>query len=82
MGNGVLLMQPNFEEMTNQELIKYALAHRDEVEPLRVLYDRRTPDDRATIYPAPCTPDGVPIEENIKIMERAIRERIAGRENR
>ena len=82
MGNGVLSMQPNFEEMTNKELIKYILTHREELEPLRVLYDRRTPDDKATIYPAPCAPDGTPIEENIKIMEKAIRDRIAAEENR
>ncbi len=75
-------MQPNFHEMTNQELIQYILAHRDELEPLRVLYDRRTPDEEATIYPSPCTPEGVPIEENIKIMEKAIRDRIAAQENR
>ncbi|MEM9538950.1 MAG: hypothetical protein AAGA60_05495 [Cyanobacteria bacterium P01_E01_bin.42] len=69
-------MQPNFAVMTNKALIDYALAHRDEIEPLRVLYDRRTPDDQTTIYPAPCTSEGVPIEENIKIMEEAIRQRI------
>ncbi|MBC6481561.1 MAG: hypothetical protein GDA56_31220 [Hormoscilla sp. GM7CHS1pb] len=40
-------MQQNFEVMTNKELIAYALAHREEVEPLRVLYRRRTPDSEA-----------------------------------
>lgn len=37
-------MQPNFETMTNAELIAYALAHREQIEPLRVLYQRRIPD--------------------------------------
>ncbi|MDY6803142.1 MAG: hypothetical protein SXA11_04960 [Cyanobacteriota bacterium] len=75
-------MKPNFDRMTTKELTAYLLSHRDDVEAVSALVSRRTPDDRATIYPAPCTPDGVPIEENIKIMERAIRERIADRENR
>lgn len=81
MRNGVLSMQPNFKKITNKKLIKYILARREELEQLRVLYDRRTPDDKATIYPAPCAPDGMPIEENIKIMKKAIRERIAAQEN-
>lgn len=68
-------MQPNFEEMTSAELRAYALAHRDDVEPLRVLYSRRSPDSEATWYGPMCTPEGVPIEENIRIAEEAIRKR-------
>ena len=69
-------MAPNFEEMTNKQLIAYALAHRDEMEPLRVLYSRRTPDAEATWYGPMTTPEGEPIEENIRIAEEAIRQRI------
>lgn len=69
-------MKPNFEKMTNKELIAYALAYRDDLEPLQVLYERRTPDEEATWYPAMTTADGTPIEENIRIMEEAIRQRI------
>ncbi len=69
-------MKPNFEKMSNKELIQYILTHRDELEPLNVLYERRTPDEEATWYPAPCTPDGTPIEENLRIMEEAIRQRV------
>ncbi len=43
-------MQPNFETMTIVELKKYALAHRSEVEPLRELYRRRTPDEEAVRF--------------------------------
>jgi len=68
-------MRPNFEEMTSAELRAYALAHRDDVEPLRVLYSRRSPDSEATWYGPMCTPEGVPIEENIRIAEEAIRKR-------
>jgi len=38
------------------------------------LVSRRTPDLEATWYPAPCTPEGVPIPENIRIIEKAIRQ--------
>ncbi|MBC6473621.1 MAG: hypothetical protein GDA48_13045 [Hormoscilla sp. GM102CHS1] len=48
-------MQQNFEVMTNKELIAYALAHREEVEPLRVLYRRRTPDSEAIWFHPPQT---------------------------
>ena len=68
-------MRPNFEEMTSAELRAYALAHRDDVEPLRILYSRRSPDSEATWYGPMCTPEGVPIEENIRIAEEAIQQR-------
>ncbi|MGH2412748.1 MAG: DUF6887 family protein [Microcystaceae cyanobacterium] len=75
-------MQPNFEEMTNKELIVYALAHREEVEPLRVLYSRRTPDSEAIWYGPMATQEGIPIEENIRIAEEAIRQRIEQKNKR
>ena len=43
-------MQPSFEAMPTSELKKYALAHRDEVEPLQELYRRRTPDENTTWF--------------------------------
>jgi hypothetical protein len=46
-------MQPNFETMTISELKAYALAHRDEVEPLREIYRRRTPDSAAIWFRLP-----------------------------
>ncbi len=46
-------MQPNFEKMTNAELRAYAVAHREDVEPLRVLYRRRTPDSEAIWFHPP-----------------------------
>jgi hypothetical protein len=41
--------------MTVAELKAYALSHRDEVEPLRELYRRRTPDAEAVWFQAPQT---------------------------
>jgi len=75
-------MKPNYKQMTTKELTAYVLSHRDDAEAITALVSRRSPDDKATIYPAPCAPDGTPIEENIKIMEKAIRDRIAAQENR
>ncbi|MBD2455545.1 hypothetical protein H6G80_15830 [Nostoc sp. FACHB-87] len=75
-------MRPNFEAMTNKELIAYALAHREDVEPLRVLYSRRTPDSEATWYGPMFAEDGTPIEENIRIAEEAIRQCIEQAEKR
>lgn len=69
-------MTQNFEQMTNQELITYSLTHREDLEALRVLYQRRTPDEKVIIYPAVCDADGTPIAENINIMEQAINQRI------
>ncbi|AOY79466.1 hypothetical protein BJP36_05585 [Moorena producens JHB] len=68
-------MKPNFEQMSNQELIKYALAHREYQEPLRVLYSRRSPDQEATWYGPMTTPEGETIEANIRIATEAIRQR-------
>ncbi|MEC5031334.1 MAG: hypothetical protein SAL07_15655 [Oscillatoria sp. PMC 1051.18] len=75
-------MQPNFEKMTNKELVQYALTHREDLDALEALVNRRTPDSEATFYPPPCTPEGEPIPENIQIMETAIRERIAAIEKK
>ncbi len=48
-------MNPNFETMTNAELRAYALTHREEIEPLRVLFARRTPDSEAILFAPPQT---------------------------
>lgn len=69
-------MKPNFDEMSKAELKAYVLSHRDDDEAIRVLFSRRNPpDSEATWYKPMCTPEGVPIEENIRIAEEAIRQR-------
>jgi hypothetical protein len=69
-------MKPNFDEMTKAELKAYVLSHRDDDEAIRALFSRRNPpDSEATWYGPMCTPEGVPIEENIRIAEEAIRQR-------
>ena len=69
-------MKPNFEEMSTKELRTYVLAHRDDLQALDALVSRRTPDEEATWYGPMTTPEGEPIEENIRIAEQAIRQRI------
>lgn len=67
-------MKPNFEEMSKAELKAYVLSHRDDDEAIRVFFGRRNPpDSEATWYGPMCTPEGVTIEENIRIAEEAIR---------
>ncbi|MGB7439514.1 MAG: hypothetical protein WA919_00470 [Coleofasciculaceae cyanobacterium] len=69
-------MKPNFDKMSKTELKAYVLSHRDDDEAIRVLFSRRNPpDSEATWYGPMSTPEGVPIEENIRIAEEAIRER-------
>jgi hypothetical protein len=49
-------MTPDFESMTNTELKTYALEHRDDLTPLRVLFERRGPN--APKYSFPDTEEG------------------------
>jgi CBS domain-containing protein len=72
-------MKPNFETMNKAELKTYVLEHRDDLEAIRYLF-RIPPGVEVKRYPPVCTEEGLPIEENIRIMEEAIQERIA-REN-
>ncbi len=76
MAAGGLSIQPNFAEMSTKELTAYVLAHREDMEALHALVSRRTPDSEATWYGPMFTKEGVPIEENIRIAEEAIRKRI------
>ncbi|WP_200929807.1 DUF6887 family protein [Nostoc piscinale] len=76
-------MKPNFEAMTNKELTAYVLTHRDDDEAIRILFSRRNPpDSEATWYGPMFAEDGTPIEENIRIAEEAIRQRIEQAEKR
>lgn len=69
-------MKPNFAEMSTKKLKAYVQAHREDLEALDILVNRRTPDSEATWYGPMVTADGTPIEENIRIAEEAIKQRI------
>jgi hypothetical protein len=66
-------MQSNFEMMTVAELKSYALSHRNEVEPLRELYRRRTPDADAIWFQAPQTIEEQ--ERQMNLIQRVITNR-------
>lgn len=69
-------MKPNFEAMNKAELKAYVLKHRDDLEAIRFLF-RVPPGVEVKQYPPVCTEEGVPIEENIGIMQKAIQKKIA-----
>lgn len=66
-------MKPNFEEMSVPELRAYVLSHRDDMEAIRALFHH--PTLKYQKMPPMFTPDGKPIEENIRIAEEALRKR-------
>ena len=74
-------MKPNFAQMSTKELRAYVLAHREDLEALDMLVSRRSPDSEAIIYPSMFTEDGQPIEENIRITQEAIAQRIQQENN-
>jgi len=49
---GDLSMKPNFAEMSTKELKAYVLTNREDIEALEILFNRRTPDSEAIIYPS------------------------------
>ena len=69
-------MKPNFAQMSRSELKAYVRRNRDDLEALDILVSRRTPDSEATWYAPMVTAEGIPIEENVRLAEEAIQERI------
>ena len=69
-------MKPNFARMSRSELKAYVRRNRDDWEALDILVSRRTPDSEATWYAPMVTAEGIPIEENVRLAEEAIQERI------
>ncbi len=73
-------MKPDYEAMNKAELKAYVLEHREDIEAIRLLFQIQDDVDIKK-YPPVCTEEGIPIEENINIMKRAIEEKIE-QENR
>lgn len=67
-------MKPNFEEMSKSELMTYVMENRNDIEAIRVLFSP-PPGVEIKRYP-PLYKDGQPIEENIRIAEDAIRQKL------
>ncbi|MDM3845179.1 MAG: hypothetical protein PT120_19875 [Aphanizomenon gracile PMC649.10] len=70
------MMKPNFVQMSRSELKDYVRKHPKDWEALNILVSRRTPDSEATWYAPMVTAEGIPIEENVRLAEEAIQERI------
>ena len=68
-------MSQNFEQMSKSELTAYVLENRNDLEAMRYLF-RIPPGVEVKRYPSMSTEDGKPIEENIRITEEAIRQKI------
>jgi hypothetical protein len=66
-------MQPDFEKMTNKELRDYALNHREEVEALRVLFSRRTPDSESILFHPPATKEEQ--QQQFELFKQMVQER-------
>ena len=71
----VFFMKPNYQAMSKEELKQYVLNHRDDSDAIRVFFQHQDDVD-VKRYPPVCTEDGTPLEENIRIMEQAISEKI------
>jgi hypothetical protein len=71
----VFPMSQNFEQMSKSELTAYVLENRNDLEAMRYLF-RLPPGVEVKRYPPMFTQDGKPIEENIRIAEEAIRQKI------
>lgn len=67
-------MKPNFEEMSVPDLRAYVLEHRDDIEAIRALFYH--PSLKWRTMPPLAAKDGTPIEENIRLSEEAIKQRI------
>ncbi|MBW4634345.1 MAG: hypothetical protein KME30_21265 [Iphinoe sp. HA4291-MV1] len=68
-------MKPNFAQMSKAELKAYVLANRDDIEAIRFLFQIPLGME-VKRYPPMYDEDGLPIEENIRLAEEAIRERV------
>jgi macrodomain Ter protein organizer (MatP/YcbG family) len=53
-------MKPNYSQMSNADLIAYIKEHRNDEEAIQELFvTRRSPDESATWYSAPFSPEGI-----------------------
>jgi hypothetical protein len=68
-------MKPDFTTMSKAELKAYVLENRDDIQAIRYLFSLRTKGEEKRRFP-PLSQNGIPIEENIDIMKKAIQERL------
>lgn len=66
-------MKPNFESMTTPELKAYVLSHRDDLDAIDALVNRRSPDSEAKWYKLPTTPEEM--EQQFEEFKREVKKR-------
>ena len=66
-------MKPNFEAMSRQELRTYVLAHREDMEALNALFNRRSPDSEATWFHTPQSDEE--LQQQFELFKRIVSER-------
>lgn len=66
-------MKPIFEKMSRQELRDYVLAHRDDLEALDALVNRRKPESERIVFAPPKTKEEE--QEQFELFKRIIDEK-------
>ena len=75
---GSLSMKPNFEKMSRQELRDYVRTHRDDLEALDALVNRRNPDSERIIFQPPKTKEEE--QEQFELFKRIVDEKTRKKE--
>ena len=71
MGNGDLIMKPDFSKMTRQELRNYISTHREDDDAIESLINRGNP--HSLKYPFPQT------EDDFREMEEILKQKLASK---
>ena len=66
-------MKPNFEKMSRQELRDYVRTHRDDLEALDALVNRRNPDSERIIFQPPKTKEEE--QEQFELFKQIVEEK-------
>ncbi len=72
-------MKPDFDKMSKPELRAYVLVHRDDLQALEALHDRRTPDSEAIWFHTPQSPEED--TQQCELFQRLIRNKESNPDN-
>jgi len=72
-------MKPDLAKMSKKELRAYVLAHRDDLEALEVLYNRRSPDAEAVWFHSPQNPEEE--KQQFELFKRLVSEKESNSDN-
>jgi hypothetical protein len=61
-----ICMKLNYQQMSDEELINYIRTHKTDEEAIRELFvNRRSPDESATWYSVPLSPEGIELTQEL-----------------